>query len=268
MKFVLSRKGADSQFGGKPSPVLPDGTMLSLPIPEQNTAGVMFDSNRKFEDLALRGFSGLSGYCHLDPDIRKELYKSVPENWVPCFGQCDAAQTHLSNNEIGAGDVFLFFGLFQKVDANFNYTGKPFHALWGYMQVDKVISDPEEIKEYSWHPHAQKRYQDKSVTNNTLYVGSEFLSFGEGKLPGYGVFNWDDRLALTKKDSDCLTHWDYESIPWVNKESGQCNMTYHTAESSFCPEYFQSASRGQEFVITESATPVVEKRLLEILLKD
>jgi len=33
MKIILSRKGFDSEAGGYPSPILPDGTMLSLPIP-------------------------------------------------------------------------------------------------------------------------------------------------------------------------------------------------------------------------------------------
>jgi len=34
MRVILSRKGFDSSFGGCPSPILPDGTLLSLPIPE------------------------------------------------------------------------------------------------------------------------------------------------------------------------------------------------------------------------------------------
>jgi len=34
MKIILSRKGFDSSYGGCPSPILPDGTLLSLPIPE------------------------------------------------------------------------------------------------------------------------------------------------------------------------------------------------------------------------------------------
>lgn len=33
MKIILSRKGFDLQNGGQPSPILPDGTLLSLPIP-------------------------------------------------------------------------------------------------------------------------------------------------------------------------------------------------------------------------------------------
>ncbi len=33
MKIIISRKGFDSGYGGYPSPILPDGTLLSIPIP-------------------------------------------------------------------------------------------------------------------------------------------------------------------------------------------------------------------------------------------
>lgn len=33
MKIILSRKGFDNQYGGQPSPILPVGNLLSLPIP-------------------------------------------------------------------------------------------------------------------------------------------------------------------------------------------------------------------------------------------
>ena len=33
MKIILSRKGFDAEYGGQPSPILPDGTLLSMPIP-------------------------------------------------------------------------------------------------------------------------------------------------------------------------------------------------------------------------------------------
>lgn len=36
MKVVLSRKGVDSQYGKLASPILPDGTLLSLPIPSDD----------------------------------------------------------------------------------------------------------------------------------------------------------------------------------------------------------------------------------------
>ena len=40
MKIMLSRKGFDStkEDGGYPSPILPDGTLLSLPVPDCNNA--------------------------------------------------------------------------------------------------------------------------------------------------------------------------------------------------------------------------------------
>jgi hypothetical protein len=33
MKIILSRKGVESTYGTKTSPILPDGTLLSIPIP-------------------------------------------------------------------------------------------------------------------------------------------------------------------------------------------------------------------------------------------
>ncbi len=35
MKIILSRKGFDSSAGGVPSPIFPDGGLLSLPIPDK-----------------------------------------------------------------------------------------------------------------------------------------------------------------------------------------------------------------------------------------
>ena len=40
MKIILSRKGFDSSFGGVPSLIRDDGTMLSAPIQEMNEKGV------------------------------------------------------------------------------------------------------------------------------------------------------------------------------------------------------------------------------------
>ena len=34
MKLILSRKGFDSSSGGYPSPIFPDDTLCSLPIPD------------------------------------------------------------------------------------------------------------------------------------------------------------------------------------------------------------------------------------------
>lgn len=39
MKVILSGKGFDSSYGGQASPILPDGTLLSLPIPSYELIG-------------------------------------------------------------------------------------------------------------------------------------------------------------------------------------------------------------------------------------
>ena len=49
MKVILSRKGFDSSNGGCPSPILPDGTLLSLPIPSQDRDA--------YEALSFRGLN-------------------------------------------------------------------------------------------------------------------------------------------------------------------------------------------------------------------
>ena len=51
MKVILSRKGFDSQYGKMPSPILPDGTLLSLPIPSK------IDLETKFTDICHEGQS-------------------------------------------------------------------------------------------------------------------------------------------------------------------------------------------------------------------
>ena len=38
MRLILSRKGSDTSFGSVPSPIFPDGRMVSLPIPDKSSS--------------------------------------------------------------------------------------------------------------------------------------------------------------------------------------------------------------------------------------
>ena len=68
MKVIISRKGFDSGYGGMPSPILPDGTMLSMPIP---SSGDMV----KYKDIFHDGES----YA----DIIRQLKSTNPViNWL------------------------------------------------------------------------------------------------------------------------------------------------------------------------------------------
>lgn len=75
MKIIFSRKGFDSQYGGVPSPILPDGTLLPLPIPStqgrplggiQSSAGPL---HMLVSDLT-GGKIGPDTLVHLDPDLQ------------------------------------------------------------------------------------------------------------------------------------------------------------------------------------------------------
>lgn len=122
-KIILSRKGFDSSCGGYPSPILPDGTMVSLPIPATNENVTPTYKDLKCGDLSyldLMHQLGMKKYTenskvHLDPDINFSVIQREKENWKAIFGQCDASASHLDKQEVKTGDIFLFFGLFRKI---------------------------------------------------------------------------------------------------------------------------------------------------------
>ena len=125
-KLILSRKGFDSGSGGCPSPISPDGTMSSLPIPSGDSE--QFDDLQHGDiDIAsvVAGITNgrLNGRdrIHLDPDLNFGTYRhrknrAAWQQWRGTLGQTGIAQGHLDKQSIGAGDVFLFFGLYRRVE--------------------------------------------------------------------------------------------------------------------------------------------------------
>lgn len=262
-KIILSRKGFDSGFGGYPSPILSDGTLLSMPIPCRS-------DSIKFSDL---DYNGRSYYeilkdflpgntivnngnresltpetaCHLDPDIYRPVYKR-DNSWKPLFGQIGNSQIHLKKQGVKEGALFLFFGWFRNIQNN-RFVGPHIHVVFGYFEIEKVIETIEDPFEewMKYHPHFQNKYME--VKSNTVYVARKNLSFNK-KLPGAGVFKFDDSLVLTK-ESYSRSRWDLPSIfksveishhpnPWrINPKTGE--------------EYFQSATIGQEFVVKDDS---------------
>ncbi len=257
MRVILSRKGFDSSYGGCPSPVLPDGTMLSMPIPSGE------DSELKFDDIKYGEYTyseiwnklnpklkNKNDYCHLDPDIRADVRVQAIENWVPAFGQTHAAQNHLKNKDISVGDLFLFFGWFRKTDSNFKYLSdcKDKHMIYGYMQIGDIVKNDDIIQKSPWHPHSKGDYGK----NNTLYVASENLTIDGIKtdLPGFGTFNYSEDIVLTK-DGCSRSRWKLNPS-WNIDDFFKNNFISYHSKNSVKDGYFQSAYRGQEFVISEN----------------
>ena len=113
--------------------------------------------------------------------------------------------------------------------------------IFGYLQIGDIIRG-EQRKKYFWHPHSN----DYENPNNTIYVAAKKLVIDgtDTGLNGYGTFNYSDEIVLTKDLYSC-TKWN---LPAFFKD---VTISFHNADC-FKPDYFQSRSRGQEFVISES----------------
>lgn len=251
MKIILSRKGFDSSYGSQPSPILPDGTLLSLPIPSKEDSikyTELIYENKSYYDIIRelnKNTKIKSNYtCHLDPDIYPSVIKRS-EKWKGLFGQSRSAQGHLHNKNVTIGDIFLFFGWFKEAILvndilQYKQEAPDIHVIYGYLQIGKVYSSqhlPEEIK---YHPHANKY----GKTNNCIYEATDKLTINE-KMRGFGALKYDKHLVLTKS-GETRSHWN---LPEFFRN---VDITYHT-KTSFKNEYFASAKKGQEFIIDANA---------------
>jgi len=266
MRVIFSRKGFDSENGGISSPILPDGQVLSIPIPENNGCQAYKDlkvGDKTYLDLLkeLGRKTTNDELCHLDPDI----YHNVlirPSGWRPLFGQEEAAQGHLRNQHVNKGDLFLFFGWFKKTVEGpdgilawdrMDKQGK--HVLFGYLEIGEIYTVDSGIKLPLWmnsHPHAYDNHRKKC--NNTIYVASEKLTLAPS-LPGAGTFRLTDKVVLTKpgKSRSC---WHLPSF------FRELHMTYNPKWED---EWVTVARRGQEFVVHGDGNKELEKWVLDII---
>lgn len=274
MKVILSRKGFDSQYGGYPNPVLPDGRMISLPIPSDDKieySNLRVDENLTYFAL-MKQLNPRIKYnykwhiltentqCHLDPDINGSAMKRHT-SWTPLFGQISAAQTHLENERVREGDLFLFFGTFRKTikqDDMYQFdSSQEFHAIYGYLQIGEIIplDNNSEFPEWmDYHPHTDP---SRFGGNNTIYVAKDRLTW-QLDMPGAGLLSFTKKLILTKKGYS-KSRWN---LPPFFKE---VKISYHS-EKSWKNGCFQSAGRGQEFVIHSNKK--IENWVKDILKKD
>jgi hypothetical protein len=255
MKIILSRKGFDSSYGGCASPILEDGTLISMPIPES--------SSLKFSDIKYNNLTydeiwkqlnpkayKENACCHLDPDIRSGLRINEVSDWIPAFGQTGAAQSHLENNCVTKGDIFLFFGWFKHTEIKngvlkYKKGARDLQVIYGYLQIGDILKN-NAIEKLYWHPHSN-RSREK---NNTIYLPTDKLVINgkNTERSGCGVLNYSEDLVLTK--SGC-SRSKWKLLPWMSKTT----ITYHTGHSlgvDLENDCFQSAAKGQEFVVYEN----------------
>ena len=273
MKFVFSRKGFDSQYGGMPSPILPDGRMVPLPIPSRH-------DKQTFSDLAFDGLDVgkllgdlsdgrilLSDTIHHDPWLTPSKSRAI-QGWRPSLGQTGAAQSHLAKNHVGVGDTFLFFGWFRRVEqvaGKYRYAkNEPhLHVIFGWLEIGEIlpiVTDRQgSLAKHPWvseHPHVLSpgHYND---AKNTIYVGKPSSSLGRSHEPGGGYFHHFDPLLQLTSPGKSRSVW---SLPgWFHPGEGRTPMSYHASEDRWVREgnrtLLKSVAKGQEFVINGSEYP-------------
>ncbi len=281
MKVILSRKGFDSSSGGTPSPIFPDGRMVSLPIPDKS-------STVTYGDISYNGSSIGNLVCdltggripqhyraHIDPDLRADSLPRLP-NWRPIFGQTGQAQSHLRNNNVGPGDLFLFFGLFGRVEMlNGSYKrardAKPCHIIWGWLQVDEVLklgnSRPQGYEWAHYHPH----FNRGTDQNNVVYIARQWLQLKgiENKFPGAGAFQkFHCDLQLTAANGNKTSLWE---LPGWFYPKNRKPLTYHSDKRRWRKRggqvELESVARGQEFVLDCEKYPEAIQWALDLIEK-
>ena len=221
MKVVFSRKGFDSATGGAPSPIV-NGCPISLPIPAYDRSETTY-GNLGLGSLVMqvtRGKITASSFCHCDPMF---------EDGRCAFGQAGASQTHLSNNGVEKGDMFLFYGLFSDLDGADRH-----HRIFGYLKIEEILrpsSNPKgahQPKGFSIrHPHTLGQWN----SNNAIYVG-----------PGRTATIDSPKLRLSLPNGP-VSHW---RIPSWLRDTG---LSYHQNPKRWLSNsVLHTTSPGQEFV--------------------
>ncbi len=217
-RVILSRKGFDASAGGAPSPILPDGTLLSLPIPEPGT-GARYadlaapDGRSLMEVMVEAGVTTVRSAggtvplsrrleAHLDPDLCAAA-RPRPAGWRGAFGQAGAAQTILARAGVGVGDLFLFFGWFRATPAAGPLVAVPHrdvHVIWGWLRVGAVVSPDDAPPFLRDHPHVVR----PDRRNNTIYIAADHAFAG---VAGAGVLPFHPARMLTAGDATGRADW-------------------------------------------------------------
>lgn len=275
MKIIISRKGFDQKYGGVPSPILSDGSMMSLPIPSRWKRETRYDRQyinagtlgRLVADLT-RGCHAGRDTSHLDPDLRAATKRERWMGWRPIFGQAKSAQGHLTKQRVGSGDLFLFFGWFKCVELHHRkyrfVRGAPdLHVIFGWLQIEQVLPAGPSARAQApdwarYHSHFHNEWP-----NNTVYIARPKLTLPglRDALPGAGVFpKFHAGLRLTAPGETRRSYWRLPRC--FAPQNGHSIVSYHgnpdlwRVDGRYC--FLRTLGNRQEFVVNPSGRGIVK----------
>jgi len=273
-RIILSRKGFDTVNGGFPSPIFPDNTLISIPIPSKINDDYYKDLAFKYNNvhiskilndltnnqIKINGKTKKADYtlpkfkCHYDPQIMNEYFT---------LGQTGSALGHLNNQNVGVGDIFLFYGLFQKVEYinnKWQYIDRPFHYIFAYMEIEDVLEVnnskiliPKKYEFLRKHPHLQEKFLIK-YPYSKIYCGKKFK-----------YFNFDNKRILTDLDKfEGVSKWklplDFDFTDSISF------IKYMKISDNHC--YINHKGYGQEFVINLETLSDFQRNKIINYIKD
>lgn len=266
MKIILSRKGFDSSYGKTPSPIFPSGALRSLPIPEAvPTSSAVCYAQIRVDNLPLSNLvNDLTGGkivpsapAHLDPDLDSHSRPRLP-GWKQLFGQAGAAEGHLRNCGVQAGDLFLFYGWFKQVEqvqGKFQYVrhAPDLHVIFGWLQIEQRIEVTNRTAIPAWalaHPHCGRTPHRLDA----LYVATDQLQLPGLMMPrpGGGIFSaYSPLRCLTAPDAAQRSIWQLPA--WFHPATRHSCLSYHHTPNRWTKRanhvLLQTVGRGQEFIL-------------------
>lgn len=261
-KVIFSRKGFDSSAGGVPNIIFPNGTWYMIPIPSKESPTSYSDLRFSYEGdpiqkilndltgqtITIKGHKHFCDFfdpkfkCHVDPMvIRSSDFTGI------AFGQVGASAAHLERQEVGEGDVFLFFSWFRKMikkNGKWTYSDEypDVHVIWGAMEVGEVVKINENtkakvIKNYRFLEENKHPHLCMSENPNIIFLSRKWK-----------VFRFNESLILTNLDPyKSRSVWKLpvifsqpQAFSYIKDENFRAAADYVIVEIP---------GRGQEFVL-------------------
>jgi len=228
---------------------MPNGDLISIPIPaNEKENGIPYSEIRYGEKSYLEIMEELAikipekKTCHFDPDLIKASSNRA-DNWNGIFGQQGAALTHLENQNVEKGDIFLFFGSFKRT-----FTAEQIkferdherHIIFGYLIVGEIIKiENKQDSVFNEHPHFKNK--ELYSPRNTVFIAKNEND--------YGAFKYREELVLTKNGFP-KSMWE---LPMIFHHSRGTKISRHSEKDFEVRNelvFLKTRGIGQDFVIS------------------
>ncbi|SDM85812.1 hypothetical protein SAMN05518871_102410 [Psychrobacillus sp. OK028] len=120
------------------------------------------------------------------------------------------------------------------------------------MEVDGVFDIKKGEVLPSWakyHQHYRNK-EEYETKRNVIYMATESFTTSADKL-GYGVFNYNEDLVLTKKGSNKRSLWELPSCFQTEKQNFKCGLSEWNVNKDGSVEV-QPLGQVQEIFVSEN----------------